>query len=558
MCGVLLLIYGFYSKFTPSALLLPVDTPFLDRIDLDYALFCGVCLALFGCLQMAFWRRRLGLPIILMAWVLLPVVLFVGRLAVRNAGYAGLTCAGFAVLGLAALVSLAAMATVNDEDRLRSRLARDAAQARDKFAAMVNSIDGVVYEWDPAGHTHQFVSEGVTPILGYQPEAFTADAGFWRDKVHPADWSAVMSARYEAAKTGKTCRVEYRMITSGGRWLWLKDIAAPCCLSDGRTTILRGVLIDVTPQHEAAEELERLHVRVVDASRRAGMAEVATGVLHNVGNVLNSVNVSAHLLGERLRDSRLPTLTKVAGMLSAEQHRLAEFLTEDERGRIIPKYIDQLAGHLAAEHRGLNEEVQNLLSSVEHLREIVSAQQCTAAGKSRREKLNPGDVIRDAIRLTTEDFDRQDARIMESPVPVPDIVADRHRLLQILINLLRNAARAVQDLPPDTEALVTIEFAAGNSNRLSIRITDNGVGIASENLSRIFSHGFTTRRDGHGFGLHSSALAAKEMGGTLTAASPGPGLGATFVLELPCGQTPREVTSTNPLPLSISPEYALH
>jgi signal transduction histidine kinase len=272
--------------------------------------------------------------------------------------------------------------------------------------------------------------------------------------------------------------------------------------------------------------------------------------------VLNSVNVSAHLLGERLRDSRLPTLTKVAGMLSSERHRLAEFLTTDERGRIIPKYIDQLAGHLTAEHRGLNEEVQNLLRSIEHLREIVSAQQCTAAGKSRREKLNPGDVVRDAIRLTAEDFVRHDARIVEPPLPVPDIVADRHRLLQILINLLRNAARAVQDLPPDTEALVTIGLSFGD--RLSVRITDNGVGIASENLSRIFSHGFTTRRDGHGFGLHSSALAAKEMGGSLTAASPGPGQGATFILELPCGLLPREATSANPLPLSISPEYALH
>jgi signal transduction histidine kinase len=68
---------------------------------------------------------------------------------------------------------------------------------------------------------------------------------------------------------------------------------------------------------------------------------------------------------------------------------------------------------------------------------------------------------------------------------------------------------------------------------VSIIVRDNGIGIPPENLIKIFNHGFTTKRDGHGFGLHSGANAAKEMGGSLTAESNGPGLGATFTLELP-------------------------
>jgi PAS domain S-box-containing protein len=555
--GVLLLIYGFYTKFALSALFLPVDTPSLTRIPFNYALFSGVSLALFLCLQLGFWRKRLGWPILVIAWALLAVVLCVGWMAVSNAGLAAMSYAGLAVLGLCALVSLAAMAVVNEEDRRRNRLARAAEEARDKFAGMVNSIDGVVYEWDPLGHCYRFVSGRVETILGYLPAAFTGDTGFWKEKVHPDDWRAVMSARYDAAGTGETSRVEYRMMTADGRWLWLKDIAAPCCLAKGQASIIRGVIIDVTPQHEAAEELERLHARVVESSRRAGMAEMATGVLHNVGNVLNSVNVSAHLLGDRLRDSRLPNLTKLAGLLRTEEHRLAEFLTTDERGRIIPRYLDQLAGHLTAEHAALNAEVQNLMRSIEHVREIVNVQQSTASVQSRREKMNPVDVIRDALRLVEEDFTRRNVRIAEAFTAVPDIIADRHRLLQILTNLLRNASRALADLPPGVERLVTIDLKKSGRHRTCIRVTDNGTGIPPENLNRIFSHGFTTRRDGHGFGLHSSALAAKEMGGTLDAASPGPGMGATFTLDIPGGPPLRDQTRNTSLSPIISPEYAL-
>ena len=68
---------------------------------------------------------------------------------------------------------------------------------------------------------------------------------------------------------------------------------------------------------------------------------------------------------------------------------------------------------------------------------------------------------------------------------------------------------------------------------MKISYIDNGIGIPADNLTRIFGHGFTTRKEGHGFGLHSGALAAKELGGALTVESDGPGKGATFTLEFP-------------------------
>jgi two-component system, NtrC family, sensor kinase len=115
---------------------------------------------------------------------------------------------------------------------------------------------------------------------------------------------------------------------------------------------------------------------------------------------------------------------------------------------------------------------------------------------------------------------------------MPVVRLDRARVLQILVNLISNASHALENAPGDAHQItLTVNAVAGSNLRVSVR--DEGEGIPAQNLTRIFAHGFTTRKSGHGFGLHSCALAARQMGGTLTAHSDGPGRGATFTLELP-------------------------
>jgi signal transduction histidine kinase len=131
---------------------------------------------------------------------------------------------------------------------------------------------------------------------------------------------------------------------------------------------------------------------------------------------------------------------------------------------------------------------------------------------------------------------RHDVTVVREYLPVPRVAVEKGKVLQILINLIRNAKYACDDGQKDNprEKILTMRIEPGNGLvRLIVR--DNGIGIPQENLTRIFAHGFTTRSYGHGFGLHSSALAAKEMKGSLIALSDGPGCGATFVLELPIG-----------------------
>ncbi len=124
---------------------------------------------------------------------------------------------------------------------------------------------------------------------------------------------------------------------------------------------------------------------------------------------------------------------------------------------------------------------------------------------------------------------------------VPPFNTDKHRVLQILVNLLRNAKHACQD-SERTDKRLTVRIT-NEGDRIRVSVNDNGIGIPPENLTRIFNHGFTTKKDGHGFGLHSGALAATELGGSLTAHSDGAGCGATFTLELP---VPAKTTPPGP------------
>jgi signal transduction histidine kinase len=111
-------------------------------------------------------------------------------------------------------------------------------------------------------------------------------------------------------------------------------------------------------------------------------------------------------------------------------------------------------------------------------------------------------------------------------------IVDKHKILQILINLVRNAKYACQE-SDCLEKKITLQLQNGG-DLLRVRVKDNGVGIEPGAMQRLFEHGFTTRSTGHGFGLHGSRQFAEEMGGRLVAESDGRGTGATFTLELPC------------------------
>ena len=157
------------------------------------------------------------------------------------------------------------------------------------------------------------------------------------------------------------------------------------------------------------------------------------------------------------------------------------------------------------------------------------------------EKVNPADLVENAVRMNAGALARHGVELVHEYEPnLPEITVDKHKVLQILVNLISNAKYACDDSRRDDRRL-TVRVTNGD-HRVRIAIVDNGIGILPENLTRIFNHGFTTRKEGHGFGLHSGALAAKELGGSLTVHSDGPGQGATFMLELPLNEAGGNIT----------------
>jgi signal transduction histidine kinase len=288
----------------------------------------------------------------------------------------------------------------------------------------------------------------------------------------------------------------------------------------------------VTAKEQARIELAQAQRSLMLASRQAGMAEVATGVLHNVGNVLNSVNVSTALLRDQATRSEIHTLLKTADLLKQKDGDLVTFLTSDPKGKLIPELIFHIAGQLRKEQETFSHELVQLTKNVEHIKDIVAMQQSYARVAGVVEEVSLVNLVEDAIQINAAALTRHEVTLTRQFEEVPPLMIDKHKVLQILINVIRNAKYAMDEGSKNEKRLViTVAKAAGE--RVMIRVEDNGIGIPPENLTRVFSHGFTTRPNGHGFGLHLGALNAREMGGSLSAASEGPGRGATFTLVLP-------------------------
>ncbi|MES2219046.1 MAG: GAF domain-containing sensor histidine kinase [Pseudomonadota bacterium] len=267
------------------------------------------------------------------------------------------------------------------------------------------------------------------------------------------------------------------------------------------------------------------------ANRQAGMAEIANNLLHNVGNVLNSVNVSANLITENIHESKLSGLGKAIDLMHEHEANLGTFFSNDNRGKALPAYLTQLYEYMLSNQQTNLKEINSLLQSIEHINKIVTMQQAYAGVTTVMEMVDITNLIEDSLRMTIGAYNPIGIEVIREFENVPLISLDKHRILQILVNLMNNAEYACADSEQTAKRITLRVYAVDECIRVSV--TDNGIGISKKNLKKIFNYGFTTRATGHGFGLHNSVLAAQEMGGSLNVQSDGIGKGATFTLELP-------------------------
>ena len=292
-------------------------------------------------------------------------------------------------------------------------------------------------------------------------------------------------------------------------------------------------LKDEVGQREQAEaELKAAHQRLVETVHSAAMAEVAAEALHNVRNVLNSINVSTSAIAEKVEKSELADLYKVADIINEHIEDIGTFFTEHPQGKHIPTYLAEVSKCLHDEQTDMIAKLRVLTENVQHIKDVINVQQSSARVSGIEVRTSLAQLVEDAIQINSAGLQRRGTRLVREFEQLPDVEIDKQRVLQIMVNLISNAKYALSD-SKKREKLVTVRIYKHGEDRLRIEVADNGVGIPQENLTKIFSHGFTTKPHGHGFGLHSSALAAGELEGSLTVHSDGVDHGATFTLELP-------------------------
>jgi PAS domain S-box-containing protein len=372
--------------------------------------------------------------------------------------------------------------------------------------------------------------------------AFARDAGFadakdiigkddyqmeWRDQAEMYR----ESDRHVIESGSSTLLIEEPQRAPEGNILTLLMSKIPLRSSTGEITGVLGTYFDITERKRAELELEQMHSQLLAVSRQAGMAEFATGILHNVGNVLNSVNVASTCMADSLKKSKSADLARVVALMRQHEADLGAFFTHDPKGKQIPGFLALLAERLAAEQATALKEMGELQKNVEHIKNIIAVQQDSARMSHSPEALKLTDLVEDALKMNANGLRRAGIQVSKEFGEVPPIMTEKHKVLQILVNLVRNAMQACE-ASASQEKRLTLRVSQ-EAGRVRIAVADNGGGILPENLSRIFAQGFTTKKDGHGFGLHSAALAAKEIGGSLAVQSEGPGRGATFTLELP-------------------------
>ncbi len=291
---------------------------------------------------------------------------------------------------------------------------------------------------------------------------------------------------------------------------------------------------EIAQRKQAEEQKDKLHDQLLAASREAGMAEIASAVLHNVGNELNSINVASALVNEQGKQSSLAHLFNIADIMRPHVDHFADFVQNNPQGQLLPRALIELVDTIEPEYNYVMDEIGQLVSGIERIKQIIQAQQSYVTHVDVNQPVEPAQIFEDALAINHAGIEQRNIVVNKHFNPVPRVHLSKHKVLQILVNLISNAKHALDQTIENRQ--ITLQMAIHkheDEHQLIYRVVDTGCGISDDQLSRIFNHGYTTRTDGRGYGLHYSILTATELGGSLTVKSSGPGQGATFTLILP-------------------------
>ncbi|MCA9419682.1 MAG: PAS domain S-box protein [Nitrospira sp.] len=331
---------------------------------------------------------------------------------------------------------------------------------------------------------------------------------------------------------GSVSGVESSFLTHEGQKITISVSGSMMQDLQGQFQGLVCVAQDITERKRMEDEKLQLHEQLVETSRQLGMAEVATDILHNVGNVLNSINVSIGVITDLLKTSMVGDVGRISQLLDKHREDLGTYLSQNPKGKQVPGYLAKLSGQLMEEKRVALLELDRLRENAGHAQQCVAAQQDLAKPSGMTEPVCVGEVVDEALAVNRGMLEENKIEVIQEFQEVPQLIVDKHQLLQILVDLIRNACQAMDSVSPRS-LIVRIKLIIGPPDSICLEVQDCGCGIHYDDLTKIFGQGYSTKHGGRGLSLHHGALMAKNMGGTLRAQSGGVGQGATFFLDLP-------------------------
>ncbi len=279
------------------------------------------------------------------------------------------------------------------------------------------------------------------------------------------------------------------------------------------------------------KELEETKDQLVEQAHKAGMADIASGVLHNVGNILTSINTSAALIEETANQSKVEGFVKANSLLKEHIDEISEFMTNDPRGTGLMEYYLKLEKPLTDERTQILDQTKRLIEKIKLVNDVIAAQQDYAGIGFTNEKVMLSEIAEHALALQSGSIERHGLNITTEYQATDTVTVNRIKLIHALVNIFKNAKEAMSENDLNQKDLMIKSWQ--DDEKVYLSISDNGTGVHSDHLNKIFTHGFSTKKTGHGFGLHSSANYVKEMGGRIKISSDGPGKGTTFTLSFP-------------------------
>jgi PAS domain S-box-containing protein len=406
--------------------------------------------------------------------------------------------------------------------------------ARDELAASRYYVDNILRSMADsllvinADMTIGAVNPSLLNLLGYQENELIGESPGLIFGEEFAQGAIIENLLLQGSVSG----VESSFLTHEGRKIPISVSGSMMQNQQGQLQGLVCVAQDITERKQMEEEKHQLHEQLLDTSRQLGMAEVATGVLHNVGNVLNSINVSIGVITNLLKNSMVGDVGRISQLLEKHREDLGTYLSQNPRGKQLPGYLEKLSGQLVEEKQVALLELDRLRENAGHAQQCVAAQEDLARPSEITEPVSLAELVEEALAVNQDMLEESHIEVIREFQEVPEVIVDKHQVLQILVDVIRNACQAMESLSL-RQLIVRVKLIIGPPDSICLEVQDTGRGIPPDDLTRIFGQGYSTKYGGRSLSLHHGALMAKNMGGALRAQSEGAGQGATFFLDLP-------------------------